>query len=211
VSGKLDGVFAAGAALVPGRMAVRSVANGRSAALAIGQFLAGVPIAPAKEFVIHMGKLEPQELQILMAGVNPGPRLKIGPKQQCTTEQAATESSRCLQCGCLKEHDCRLRQYAAEYGVQAAKYKGERRKFERNTEHPQVVVERGKCIACGQCVQITGQSSEALGLTYIGRGFDVRIGVPFNGKLVSALGNKAAECAMACPTAAIAPREKKLK
>jgi len=209
VSGKLDGIFAAGAALVPGRLAVRSVANGRSAALAIGQFLAGVPLGAAKEFVIHMGKLEPQELEVLMAGVNRGPRMKLEAQQKCTQEQGAGESARCLQCGCLKEHDCRLRQYAAEYGVQAAKYKGERRRFERNAEHPQVVVERGKCIACGQCVQITGQSSAALGLAFVGRGFDVRIGVPFNGKLSSALGDRAAECARACPTAAIALQGKK--
>ncbi|MGD0093040.1 MAG: 2Fe-2S iron-sulfur cluster-binding protein [Planctomycetota bacterium] len=209
--GKLDGIFAAGAALAPGRMAVRAVAAGRLVAVALGQFLAGQPIAAAKEFVIHIGKLDPQELQILMAGVNPGPRLIPDPAQPLTPAQAAGEAARCLQCGCLKEHDCKLRQYAAEYGVQAAKYKGERRRFERNTEHPQAVFERGKCISCGRCVQIAGQASAAPGLAYVGRGFNVRIGVPFNEKLTTALGGVAAECAKACPTAAIAPTTKKLK
>ena len=206
VTGKMDGLFAAGAALAPGRMAVRSVAGGRMAAVAIGQFLAGQAISGTKEFTIHMGKLEPQELQALMAGISPGPRMALNAGEQPRPEQAQAEAARCMQCGCLKEHTCALRQYAAEYGVQAAKYKGERRRFERTAEHPEVVFERGKCIACGRCVQIAGRARDALGLTYVGRGFNVRIGVPFNAPLVEALKQAAAECARACPTAAIAPK-----
>jgi NADPH-dependent glutamate synthase beta subunit-like oxidoreductase len=202
--GKLDGIFAAGASLLPGRMAVRSVASGRLAAVAIAQFLAGQPIAVTKDFSVHMGKLEPDELKALMEGVNPAPRMKLAAEQQLTPELAGGEAARCLQCGCLKERDCTLRQYAAQYGAQAAKYKGERRHFDRSMEHPQVVFEPGKCIACGRCVQIAGRSRDAVGLTYVGRGFNVRIGVPFNQTLKAGLGQAAAEVARACPTAAIA-------
>jgi NADH dehydrogenase/NADH:ubiquinone oxidoreductase subunit G len=46
-----------------------------------------------------------------------------------------------------------------------------------------------------------------LGLTFVGRGFDVRIGVPFQRSLEEALGKVAAQCVAACPTAALAFRE----
>ncbi len=53
-------------------------------------------------------------------------------------------------------------------------------------------------------MQITAAGGEALGLTYIGRGFDVRIGVPLGHSAAEALLKVAAECVAACPTAAIA-------
>jgi NADH dehydrogenase/NADH:ubiquinone oxidoreductase subunit G len=53
------------------------------------------------------------------------------------------------------------------------------------------------------CVEISGRE-ESLGLTYIGRGFDVRISVPFNETIAEALKNTAAACVNACPTGAMA-------
>ena len=54
-------------------------------------------------------------------------------------------------------------------------------------------------------MQIAGESEEALGLTFIGRGFDVRVGVPFDRALEEALAEAAERCAAACPTRALAP------
>ncbi|MBN1466824.1 ferredoxin, partial [candidate division KSB1 bacterium] len=66
--------------------------------------------------------------------------------------------------------------------------------------------EPGKCIKCGLCVQITAAAREKLGFTFINRGFDVRIAIPFNEALQRGLEKVAAECAAACPTAAISLR-----
>jgi NADH dehydrogenase/NADH:ubiquinone oxidoreductase subunit G len=41
-------------------------------------------------------------------------------------------------------------------------------------------------------------------LTFVGRGFDVRVGVPLSHTLAEALRKVAAECIAACPTAALA-------
>jgi NADH dehydrogenase/NADH:ubiquinone oxidoreductase subunit G len=55
-------------------------------------------------------------------------------------------------------------------------------------------------------VRITEKSGDGPGLAFIGRGFDVRVGVPFGGTIEEGLGSAAAECVEACPTGALAFR-----
>jgi NADH dehydrogenase/NADH:ubiquinone oxidoreductase subunit G len=69
-----------------------------------------------------------------------------------------------------------------------------------------VVYEPEKCIKCGICVRITSKYKEPLGLTFIGKGFDVEVGVPFDEKQVNALEKTAILCAEHCPTGALALR-----
>jgi predicted molibdopterin-dependent oxidoreductase YjgC len=83
----------------------------------------------------------------------------------------------------------------------------ERRPVERVGTHPDLVYEPGKCISCGLCVQIARRAGEPLGLTFVGRGFSMRVGVPFDGALSEALRVAARECAAACPTAALSLRK----
>ncbi len=64
--------------------------------------------------------------------------------------------------------------------------------------------EPGKCIKCGICVRITEKAGEKLGLTFVGRGFDVRVAVPFDDSLEAGLTKTAKECVAACPTGALA-------
>ena len=82
----------------------------------------------------------------------------------------------------------------------------ERRRFARDTSHPDIVYEPGKCIVCNACVRIAAWAGEALGLSVIGRGFDVSVAVPFGGSLAEGLREVAGRCAEACPTGALAVR-----
>jgi NADH dehydrogenase/NADH:ubiquinone oxidoreductase subunit G len=70
--------------------------------------------------------------------------------------------------------------------------------------HPEVVLEPGKCVKCGRCIRIGAARKEPLGLAFIGRGFEMTIGVPFGRPLSEALTVTAAECVAACPTGALA-------
>ena len=99
-----------------------------------------------------------------------------------------------------------MRDYAIDYGASTNKYAGERREFTWDCSHAEVIYEPGKCIDCGICIQIAEASRESLGLTFIGRGFTVRVAVPFTETLAQGLRKVAADCIAACPTGALSAK-----
>jgi len=197
------GVFAAGGVIRPLRLAVRAVADGRQAARSINRFLGGGDAPEHDErFSTHIGRLKEGEIEAFMTEASPAPR--VAPAGDgLTPEEAAAEARRCLHCDCRKRHDCRLRDLADAYGAQAHRYKIERRAFAQ-LRRPGLIYEPGKCILCGLCIAIAEEAREPLGLTFIGRGFDVRVGAPFSAALAEALTHTADRCVRACPTAALA-------
>ncbi len=201
----MDGVFAAGAAVTPFRHAIRGVAEGRSAAGLIGQYLLGLQVAAhGPAFTVRLGVLNEAELAAFTIGAAGNDRAPASPDRAgLNVPDAKQESDRCLHCDCGKLHTCDLRKYSAAYSAAPRKYPMERKAFERLLTHSTIVYEPGKCIACGLCVQITERAKEPLGLTFIGRGFKVRIGVPFNHEMSEALRKVGEECVRACPTAAL--------
>jgi NADPH-dependent glutamate synthase beta subunit-like oxidoreductase/ferredoxin len=206
----LPGVFAGGDAVRRRRLAVRAVADGKEAAVAISQYLSGGQVTgPTKAFNTHIGKLKNGGIESFVFSASKDRRVQpSGDNGGFTDEQARKEAFRCLHCDCRKVESCKLRQYAQEYGARPTRYKGKRRAFEQQLQHPEVIYEPGKCIGCGLCVQIASVAGESLGLTFIGRGFDVRVAVPFDHSIAEGLKQTASQCVTACPTGALAFKEK---
>jgi NADPH-dependent glutamate synthase beta subunit-like oxidoreductase/ferredoxin len=202
-------VFAAGSIVTPLKHDVYAVGAGRVAADAIAQYLAGKPIeVEDNPYSVHAGSVEGEALQAFLKFGTPAVRTQAEKKTGLTPEQARTEGERCLQCGCCEPGGCRLRRYATEYGANQARFRGERALYTRDESHPEISYEEGKCIKCGLCVQVASEFKEKLGLAFIGRGFDVRIAVPFNEALREGLKKAARACAAACPTRALSPKRK---
>jgi len=201
-------VFAGGAAVQHGRMAVRSVGHGKILAHAIDQYLSGKTVTgPGRRFDSRMGKLLEGEVLEFMkeadrsAGIEPVGGAALG----FSADEAARESRRCMHCDCRKADDCTLRSLSEKYGATQRRFNVEgRRDFERVVTHTTVIYEPGKCTKCGICVRITERAKETLGLTFMGRGFDASVGVPFNEALGAGLKSTAAECVKLCPTGALA-------
>jgi len=206
----LPGVFAGGDAVRKRRLAVRAVADGKEAAVAITQYLAGRAVTgPPESFNTHIGKLKEGEIERFAADAGKSPRVK--PTQKgggFIEEQVRQETARCLHCDCRKAEVCKLRQYAQEYEARPGRYKAERRLFEQNTQHREVIYEPGKCISCGLCVQITAEAGEKFGLSFVGRGFDAQVTVPFGRSVAEGLAQTASKCVDACPTGALAFKDK---
>jgi ferredoxin len=202
----LPGVFAGGDAVRERRVAVRAVAEGKEAAACIIQYLSGQTVTgPAKPFNTRIGKLREGEIERFMACASNAHRVTPSQKGGGFTEaQASQEAARCLHCDCRKADDCKLRQYAQQYGARPGRYKGERRLFIQHVQHPDLIYEPGKCIDCGLCIKIAAEAGEELGLAFMGRGFDVRVAVPFDRSMAEALSHTANQCVAACPTGALA-------
>jgi len=205
----IEGIFAAGNAL--GRrtnMAIRSVADGKLAASSIDQYLSGVPITGyRKQFTTRIGKLTDVELQRFVANVCKYQRIEPSGNNGFSEQEAYSESLRCLHCDCRKADNCKLRDYSDINSADPNKYKGDRRLFEQQYQHKDIIYESGKCISCGLCIQIALKAREPLGLSFIGRGFNVKVDVPFNRTIEEGLQKVAVECVEACPTGALAFKE----
>ncbi|MBL7154751.1 MAG: (2Fe-2S)-binding protein [Phycisphaerae bacterium] len=206
----VPGVFAGGEAVRNRKLAVRSVADGKEAAASIGQYLLGQPVTgPDRPFNTHIGRLQDGEIEMFLTD-NVSGKSRLTPAAQgggFCDEEALDEAARCLHCDCRKAETCKLRRYAKEYTARATRYKGSRRLFAQDLQHPELIYEAGKCIDCGICIQIGKQAGEELGLTFVGRGFDVRVAVPFDRSLAEGLAKAARRCAEACPTGALALKE----
>ncbi|MBN1808794.1 MAG: (2Fe-2S)-binding protein [Planctomycetes bacterium] len=212
----IDGVFAGGDCVRPIRMAVHSVAQGRTAAFSIVNYLAGgCPAGRHTPFSTHIGRLLEGEIDNFLLEGDPRERVLPagGASAGLSRDEAVSESARCLHCDCRRQDDCRLRSLAEETGAKGRLYRyslgegvPERRVFRQDASHPDVIYEPGKCIACGICVRIAEKALERFGLAFVGRGFDVQVRGALDRSMRDALEKTAGECADACPTGAIVLR-----
>ena len=202
----IAGVFAGGDAVHKRKLTVRAVADGKEAAVSIGEYLSSGTVAgPVKEFNTRIGKLMDGEIEKFLTSSDKAERIEpTGEDGAFTDKQASKEAVRCLHCDCRKADICKLKQYAQSHEAKATRYKSQRRIFTQELQHQEIIYEAGKCIDCGLCIQTAARAGEELGLTFVGRGFVVRVAVPFERSIAEALKHSAQQCVNACPTGALA-------
>lgn len=212
-------VFVAGRAFKPSKLVIRLLAQGKEAAESIAQFLNDKKVVgqPLK-FNSKFGKLIISEYATYLKESVEENRFEPakGIAAGFTAEEVKAEAARCLHCDCRKIDSCKLRDYSDQYGAVQKRFAYEERKPVRKfftdgftqseTVNHGIVYEPEKCIKCGICVRLTEKHQEKFGFTYINRGFDVEIGVPFNKSLNEGLKIVAEKVAEACPTGAISKR-----
>jgi ferredoxin len=204
----LERVFAVGNVNRSVKMAIRSAAQGKEVVTAILQlFNEEIVTGEVRKFNSTLGRLLPEEFpEYLKEGSSEKRQHPVGEKHAgFDKELAQKEAARCLHCDCRKPDSCKLRDYAGEYQASKKRFSYTQRKpLKKVIQHDLLVYEPGKCIKCGICVRLTAKQKERFGLTFIGRGFDVEIGVPFGKNLAEAFEKTAKEVVKACPTGALA-------
>jgi hypothetical protein len=200
-------IFAVGNVLRSSRLAVRSAGQGKEVAFSVLQYFNGQnPKGEPRMFNSRFGKLVSAEFSEYIKESVEGKRTfpEKGGHSSFSKEEAIAEAKRCLHCDCRAIDDCKLREYSNQYQVDQKRFKtSERRSITKQMNHELVVYEPQKCIKCGICVRLTEKYGEKFGFTYIGRGFDVEIGIPFNEELKDGLSMIAVNVAEGCPTGAI--------
>jgi len=218
---KGSNVFAVGSALKPVRLAIRVLGQGKEVAFSIDQYIRGEKVT-GEPFMFNsrFGKLLPEEFDEYLTESVPDGRLvpsgsdskgAVGGKEHFTEknpgfskEEVMKEAARCMHCDCRDLASCKLRLFADQYLASQKRFASDVRKpVTKQIQHDLVIYEPTKCIKCGICVRLTSEHKEEFGLTFIGRGFDVVVGIPFNESLKNGLKKIALEVADACPTGAI--------
>ena len=203
----LPGVFAGGNVVQPGKLAVRSAGHGWAIAQSVHQAINLMQVTgPVKQFQSRIGTIQSVEIPEFQKEATTDPRQNPagGTETGFSESEAVKEARRCLHCDCRKPESCSLRKLSGTYDARAQRYRGEERFLvEKVKQSGGVIYEPGKCIKCGICVRITSKAGEK-GLTFVGRGFQVKVGVPFRDSLDAGLQSTAIECVKACPTGALA-------
>ena len=203
----LEKVFAIGSALRTVKIAIRSLGQGKEVSFSIDQLLKNEKLR-GEPFIFNskFGKLFAEEYVEYLKESVPYTRIQADENLNngFTTEEVMKEAARCLRCDCREKYNCLLRNYSDSYKANQKRFASENRTLIRKyDQHDIIIYEPAKCIKCGICVRITSLKKEKFGFTFIGRGFDVEIGIPFDEELKQALTKTAEEVAKACPTGAI--------
>jgi formate dehydrogenase major subunit len=216
----IPGVFAGGDAVLGADLAVRAVAAGRIAAASIDQHLRGEPVVGEPlQASVAMKPVDDDERARIFRAIEKSARVKMPEIDRTqrlagfdevelglTDAAAEREARRCLSCGCRKADCCGIRALATEYQADVYRFAGARRQFTQDLSHPDIIYEPGKCIMCEACVRLAAQAGEPVGLTTIGRGFEVTVAVPFGKPLSEGLQLVARRAAELCPSGALALR-----
>jgi NADPH-dependent glutamate synthase beta subunit-like oxidoreductase len=198
-------VFAIGNSLRGSKLAVRSVGQGKEVATVIDNFFKTDEVKGYPErFNSKYGRLAESEFVHYRKDSESGPREKAG-SEGFSREAAIREAKRCMHCDCRNPESCVLRELSDRYNAVQKRFQSEERfHVEKFIHREGIVYEPSKCIKCGICVRLTRQHQEEFGFTFIGRGFDVKVGVPFNESIQKGLEKTAAIVAKACPTGTLA-------
>ena len=202
----VKGVFAIGNSLRSSRLAVRSVGQGKEVAWSVAQYLSGEePKGEPRLFNSRFGRLLQEEISEYLKESVPYQRISSDSIKSIgySKEEAMQEAKRCLHCDCRDIENCKLRDLSGKYNANQRRFAGNERKVMTKHFAHSIVYEPLKCIKCGICVRMTSKYQEKYGFSYIGRGFDVEIGVPFNESVEAGLAETAEKVAKACPTGAL--------
>ena len=148
--------------------AIQAIGDGRIAANAIDRFFNGtmeyIPLKPFNsQKAPKLKQVDPTQYKVILKAMRSVmPALSVEEREMNFEEvetgfenvEALREAARCLECGCQKNTDCKLRDFATEYKVEETAINMDAcQKFEVDTSSEFIVFDANRCISCGQCIE----------------------------------------------------------
>lgn len=110
----------------------------------------------------------------------------------------------CLTCD--KSGECKLQDYAYDYGLADGSHKGEMRDKKIDSSNPFYYYDPEKCILCGLCVRVCDEIQGTNAIGFENRGFDTIVATPFNIGLDHSKCVSCGNCVSVCPVGALVPK-----
>ncbi len=118
---------------------------------------------------------------------------------------------------CEKSGNCELQALAYRFGITAPKYPFIFPQRELDASHPDVFIDRNRCILCSRCVRASDELDDKQAFNFVGRGRDKRLAVdgephsacpPSEGRLGATDVEVTDEAVAACPVGCLLEKRK---
>ncbi|MBN1943622.1 MAG: (2Fe-2S)-binding protein [Phycisphaerae bacterium] len=104
---------------------------------------------------------------------------------------------------CEKSGNCELQALAYRFGIAAPRFPYLFPKRDIDATHPDIFIDRNRCILCGRCVRASRDIDGKNVFEFVGRGFDKRVAVNAEANLADTDAAVTDEAVNVCPTGAL--------
>jgi len=104
---------------------------------------------------------------------------------------------------CEKSGNCELQALAYRFGITAPKYPFMFPQRDLDASHPEIFLDRNRCILCGRCVRASQELDGKHVFGFVGRGTTKRVAVNAPNCLVETEAEAADQAVAACPTGSL--------
>lgn len=104
---------------------------------------------------------------------------------------------------CEKSGNCELQALAYRFGITAPKYPFMFPQREVDASHPEILIDRNRCILCGRCVRASKELDGKSVFGFVGRGPEKRIAVNAEVDLAGTDAEASDQAIEACPTGSL--------
>lgn len=120
-----------------------------------------------------------------------------------TPEEIKAEGGRCIECSCTAKQGCSLKKHSEDYNAKCDVMGGEKPAATYDRRHPEIILDRGKCIKCGICVKVCAEVVNENLLGFKSRGFSTHIDTAFSSPLPVQVCRDCGKCIQECPVGAL--------
>ena len=104
---------------------------------------------------------------------------------------------------CEKNGNCKLQDYAFQYGVKSTVFNGEMHQYEVETDNPYIIRDMNKCILCGKCIRTCAEVEGRSVIDFAYRGFKTKVAPAMDVSLGDSSCVYCGRCVAVCPVGAL--------